>query len=668
VADRPESPQILPFGSWPTPVRSDVVIASAVGLSEVRVDGEDVIWSESRPGEGGRVQLVRRSGDGSTVELLPAGQSARTAVHEYGGAAWWVRDGVVWFSAWEDQRLYRLEPDSGSAVALTPEPATARGDRYADGEVSPDGRWIVCIREHHPPDGRGAADVRNEIVRLHASAPSEPEVLVSGPDFTTSPRWSPDGERLCWLEWDHPNMPWDGTRLVVRELATGDQRVIAGGEAESVQQPYWQSDGSLTFLSDRSGWWNLYRWAPGGGGLTALVEIEAEIGLPEWVLGGSRYASLPDGRIVFARLRDGIDGLAIRLADGTVHDLELPVSDVEMVRAAGERAVVVVAGSHTAELSVQRIELDGRAGVREVEVVRPARELAGLGVERGYIAQPEPLDFPSEEGRTAHALLYAPSNPACTGPEGELPPLLVLVHGGPTGAAHPVLQLGVQYWTTRGFAVLDVNYGGSFGYGRAYRKLLRGRWGEVDVADCIAGARWVAEHGRCDPDRMCIRGGSAGGFTTLAALAREDTPFAAGASRYGVADLEALLNDTHKFESHDLENLVGPYPQERARYLERSPIHHVDAFSRPLIVLQGLEDAIVPPSQSEMIVDALRAKGVPVAYIAFEGEQHGFRRAENIRRSLDAELSFYAQVLGFELPAGEEIEPVEVENLPTSRL
>jgi dipeptidyl aminopeptidase/acylaminoacyl peptidase len=611
------------------------------------------------------VQLVRCSPDGTLTELLPRGQSARTAVHEYGGGAWWVRDGIVWFSAWEDQRLYRLDPASRSVVALTPQPAAPRGDRYGDGDVSPDGRWIACVREHHPPGGRGARDVRNEIVRLDASQPGEPEIVVSGPDFTTSPRWSPTGGRLCWIEWDHPNMPWDGTRLMVRELPSGEQRLIAGGQDESVSEPTWHADGSLTFLSDRSGWWNLYRWGPGDAEVAPLVEIDAEIGVPPWTLGNARYACLSDGRVVFACVRDGIDRLSVRLPDGVVHDLDLSVSDVEMVRGLGEASVVAVAGSATAELSVQRIEVDDGAGVRAVDVLRPARELTELGVSHAHVSVPEPVDFPSDGGRTAHALFYRPVNPDYAGPEDELPPLLVLVHGGPTGAAHPVLQLGIQYWTTRGFAVVDVNYGGSFGYGREYRRLLRGRWGEVDVADCLAAARWLAERGRCDPARMCIRGGSAGGFTTLAALAREDTPFAAGANRFGVADLEALLMDTHKFESHDLENLVGPYPQERERYRERSPIHHVDAFSKPLIVLQGLEDAIVPPSQSEMIVEALRAKGVPVAYLGFEGEQHGFRRAENIRRALDAELSFYAQVFGFELPPGEAIAPAAVENLPS---
>lgn len=663
------TPQTLPFGSWPTPITSELMVASAVGLSEVRIDGDEVTWSEVRPGEAGRVQLVRRSPDGTTTELLPAGRSARTGVHEYGGGAWWAREGIVWFTAWDDQRLYRLDPVSGETLALTPVPAVARGDRYADGDLTPDGRWIACVREHHPPGGRGAVDVRNEIVRVDAAAPGTPEVLVSGPDFTTSPRWSANGRWLCWIEWDHPNMPWDGTRLVVRDLtgAVGEDRTIAGGQDESVSEPQWQADGSLTFISDRTGWWNLYRWTPDDGSVAPLTELAAEIGVPEWSLGDARYAVLPDGRIVFARSLRGIDGLAVRLPDGRIEDVELPFTEVETLRGMSDSSIVVVAGTPTSEVSVTRIELGPEAQVQRIEHLRPPRELSALGVAEDYISTPESLEFPSEDGETSYALFYAPHNPECAGPRNELPPLLVLSHGGPTGTARAVLQLGIQYWTSRGFAVVDVNYRGSYGYGRTYRDALHGRWGVADVADCLAAARWLGDQGRCDPERLCIRGGSAGGYTTLVALAREDTPFAAGADRYGVADLEALAKDTHKFESRYLDSLVGPYPQERELYRERSPINHVDEFSRPLIVLQGLEDEVVPPSQSEMIVAALRAKGVPVAYIGFEGEQHGFRRSENIRRALDAELSFYGQVLGFTLPPDEGIEPVSVENLPGRR-
>ncbi|HEY1592619.1 MAG TPA: S9 family peptidase [Solirubrobacteraceae bacterium] len=653
---------ILPYGSWSTPVTSKLVVAEAVGLSELRIDGGDVIWSEIRPAEGGRTAIVRLGSDGSREELLEPGQNARTAVHEYGGAAWWAWDGVVWFCAWRNQRLYRRDPGSGVAEPLTPEPEVARGDRYADGDVSIDGTAIVCVRERHPVGGRGAVDVVNEIVQLDATEPSAPKVVVSGPDFVSSPRWSPDARRLCWIEWDHPNMPWDGTRLRVRDLDSGEETLVAGGPEESVSEPRWREDGTLAFISDRTGWWSLYTWSPDAG-VAPLIEIEAEIGVPQWVFGSSRYCFLADGRVVFAYTRDGLDHLAVRLPHGEVTDLEVPFSLVRAVRAAGPSDVVVIASTPTEEASVVRLGLGDGSAIAATDVVRPARSLEQLGVPPELISTPEPIDFPSASGRTSHALLYRPTNPGFAGPDGELPPLYVAVHGGPTSAVRPALDIETQYWTSRGFMVVEVNYGGSTGYGREYRDLLRDAWGIVDVEDCIAAARWLAEQGLVDPDRICIAGGSAGGFTTLAALAQGKTPFAAGGDYFGVADLEALATDTHKFESRYLDRLIGPYPERRDLYRERSPIEHVEQFSRPLIVLQGLEDQIVLPNQATMIVDALERKRVPVAYLAFEGEQHGFRQEANVRRALDSELSFYSQVLGFELPAQEGIEPVAIRGL-----
>ncbi|MEV5651007.1 S9 family peptidase [Nocardia sp. NPDC052254] len=654
---------VLPFGSWPTSITSESVVGDAVRLGEVRVDGPDVYWSEGRPAEGGRTQIVRRSPDGTRTDLLPEGMNARTAVHEYGGAAWWVREGVLYFVDWADQRLYRLERD-GVPVALTPEPATPRGDRYADGAFDPGGATVVAIRERHPAAGRGAIDVRNEIVRLAADRPSEPEVLFSGTDFVAAPRLSPDGGLLAVVAWDHPSMPWDDTVLRVRDLRTGTDTVVAGGPGESVQEPRWRPDGSLLFLSDRGGWWNLYRWTPGGG-IAIVIAVDAEIGVPAWQLGSARYALLGDGGIVFARWRDGYDGLALRRPDGSVADLDLPFSTITAVERADESSVVVVAGTPTAEPGVYRITFTDST---TVETLRAPRD---LGLEATDVSVPEPISFPSTDRtgapRTAHALFYPPAAGGYRGPDGELPPLLVMIHGGPTSHALPVLSLSTQYWTSRGIAVVDVNYGGSTGYGRAYRELLHGAWGVVDVADCIAAARWLADSGRVDPHRLAIRGGSAGGYTTLAALARTDTPFSAGADHYGIADLEVLAAETHKFESRYLDRLIGEYPSERDRYRERSPIHHVDRFRSPLIVLQGSEDAVVPPNQSQMIVDALRERRIPVATLLFEGEQHGFRRAENIRRALDSELSFYGQIFGFELPRAEGIEPVPIENLPNGR-
>jgi dipeptidyl aminopeptidase/acylaminoacyl peptidase len=502
---------ISAHGSWPTPVTSELVVAAAVRLDEVRPDGEGaVLWGEGRAAEGGRIALVRRDADGTVTDLLSDDANVRTAVHEYGGGAWWTdraEPGVVFFVDWADQRLRRRGTD-GEVVVLTPEPAVRRGDRYADGDVAPDGTRLVCVREHHPSADAAATEVVNEIVRLDAHAPSTPEVLVSGPDFVAAPRISPDGDHLAWVAWDHPSMPWDDTVLRVRDLDSGDEVIVAGGPGESVGEPAWQSDGTLTFLSDRTGWWNLYRWTAARG-VEELVVLDAEIGVPAWQLGGSRYAVLQDSRVVFARSSQGFDALVVREVDGTLTRLDTGFTTVRSVRADGPDAVVCVAGTPTTEPGVHRVTLDGGT-----TTLRPPRD---LGLDPATISVPEPMTFTSVdahgEPREAHALYYPPTG-AHDGPDGELPPLLVVIHGGPTGAAVPVLAVGLQYWTSRGFGVVDVDYGGSTGYGRAYREQLRGAWGIVDVADCLAAARALADAGRVDPDRMAIRGGSAGGFTT----------------------------------------------------------------------------------------------------------------------------------------------------------
>jgi dipeptidyl aminopeptidase/acylaminoacyl peptidase len=634
---------ILPFGSWPTPITSELVVRASVRLGGVSMDGADLWWAESRPEEGGRTVIVCNG-----VDVLAPPWNARTAVHEYGGGAWWVSSGILWFTDWADQCLYRVEP-GGEPVAITAVPEVPRGDRYADGDVHPDGQSLVCVRERHLAAG-GPADVVNEIVRMDTGG-GEVEVLVSGSDFVSDPRWSRDGTRLCWLEWDHPSMPWDQTRLVV------DGQHIAGGPGESISQPRWATDGQLWFLSDRAGWWNLYRWSGSGTAVEPVVLIDAEIGVPQWVFGQSRYDVLGDGRVVLAYQRDGFDHLAL-WDSATVTDVDVAVSVIYSIEASGTD-VVFVGASPTSEAQLHRLRIDASsATVTAADVVRPARE---LGLDPLWFSVPEPIDFPSGDGRIAHGLYYAPTSADHVGPNDERPPLIVMIHGGPTAAARPMLDMSTQYWTSRGFAVVDVNYGGSTGYGREYRELLNEQWGVVDVEDCQSAARWLAQHDRVDPNRLCITGGSAGGFTTLAALAFGDT-FAAGASHYGIADLEALATDTHKFESRYLDGLIGPYPARRDRYLERSPIHHLDGFDRPLIVLQGLDDEVVPPAQAEMIVNALIDKGVSVAYVPFAGEQHGFRQAPNMRRALDSELAFYAQVLHFELPAAEGIEPVHITN------
>ncbi|QGG94686.1 S9 family peptidase [Actinomarinicola tropica] len=655
----------LPYGTWPSPISSELVVRAAAGLSDVRVDPSTgaVWWSESRPDEGGRITVVRQDpATGVAQERVPATHSARTRVHEYGGAAWWVADDTLWFANWDDQRIWRRGPGDDAPVPVTPEPAQRHGERFADGVVSSDGGWIVCVRESHvAADGTALDEARNEIVAVPARADGggEPVVLVAGTDFVSSPRLDPTGTRLAWLVWDHPRMPWDGTELWTAALVLDgplphvvEPSFLAGGPDEALVQPEWTEDGHLLVVSDRSEWWNVHR-VDGTGDLEPLGPVDAEVATPPWVFGQSRYVVDPArGRIIAALTRAGTDALAV-VEQGRVREVPTSFTAWSALRLDGDGRVVGVAAAPDAEPAVVRVDL-ADAGSPGIEVLRPSRDL-GLAPE--WFSRPEPIEFPTSGGRTAHALLYRPTNPEVTASTEERPPLIVTIHGGPTSAARPQLSLATQFWTSRGFAVVDVNYGGSTGYGRSYRRQLDGAWGIVDVDDCEAAARFLAERGDVDGDRLLIRGGSAGGFTTLAALAFRDT-FAAGASSYGVADLAALAADTHKFESRYLDGLVGPYPESSDVYAERSPIHHLDGFDRPLIVFQGLEDEIVPPNQSEAIVAALEERGVPVAYVAFEGEQHGFRRAENIRRVLEAELWFYGHVLGFE-PA-DRIDPVEL--------
>ncbi|SDF10423.1 Dipeptidyl aminopeptidase/acylaminoacyl peptidase [Blastococcus aurantiacus] len=635
-------------GGWPTPITSELVVRAAARIGEVVVDGADVWWAESRPDEGGRSVVVRRSPDGTVADVLPAPWNARTRVHEYGGGSWTVSDGTLWFTEFSDQRLYRLDAGSDSPVAVTPEPAAPSGVRYADLHVTADG--VLAVRETHRASG-GAADVVNEIVRITAEGA---EVLVSGPDFVSDPRLAPDGVTLSWLQWDHPSMPWDAAQLVVR-AADGSEHVLAGGPGESVVQPTWGGDLALWWFADRTNFWSLYRKRPHEEA-ELVVDVGADIAGPQWVFGQSRFALLADRRVAFAYGRDGADRLAVLEADGSVRELEVPYASFRNLAAAGD-GVVCVAGGPDSEPVVLRVPLDGGDAV----VLRPARD---LGLDPAWFSRPEHVAFPTEDAGTgidvAHALVYPPTNPDVPAADGDLPPLLVVVHGGPTSAASPVLNLAVQYWTSRGFCVADVDYRGSTGYGRRYRDALQGRWGVVDLDDVVACARFLADSGRVDPARMAIRGGSAGGYTTLAALSLRPGVFTAGASHYGVADLGALAAETHKFESRYLDGLVAPWPEGADVYAERSPINHVDALDTPLAVFQGDEDAIVPPAQAEAIVAALREKGVPHAYLLFAGEQHGFRKAANIRAALDGELSFYAQVWGFHLPAGERIEPIDV--------
>jgi dipeptidyl aminopeptidase/acylaminoacyl peptidase len=635
------------YGTWKSPITSDVIVSGAVRLGQIVLDGQDIYWTEMRPDEGGRSVIVRRAADQASTDVIPSGFNVRTRVHEYGGAPYLVTDGAVFFSHFQDQRLYR------QTLEGQPVPVTPAGDwRYADGVWDRQRERIICVREDHT---QARSEPVNEIVALNAEAPSESSVLVSGNDFYSSPRLSPDGSQLAWLTWNHPNMPWDGTELWVaavgRDGVLRRSERVAGGPDESIFQPEWSPDGNLHFVSDRTGWWNLYRLV--GGQTEALLNMEAEFGLPQWVFGMSTYAFESAQNLICAYTKDGVWHLA-RLDTLTLElqPIETPYTSIQGVRAAPGRAVFI--GASPSEPS-SIVFLDLTTHSHQV-----LRRSSDVDVGLGYLSHPQSVAFPTENGLTAYALYYPPKNRDYVAPPDERPPLIVMSHGGPTSAASSALNLGIQFWTSRGIAVLDVNYGGSTGFGRAYRARLDGRWGIVDVDDCLNGARYLAKTGEVDGGRLIIRGSSAGGYTTLAALTFRDA-FKAGASYYGISDLEALAQETHKFESRYLDRMVGPYPEKRELYHQRSPIHHTDRLAVPIIFLQGLDDKVVPPNQATMMVEALRAKGVPVAYVPFEGEQHGFRRAENIKRALEAELYFYSRVFGFDL--ADNLEPVQVENL-----
>lgn len=644
------SPTTAPFGSWRSPLTADVIARSRVVLGGPRLSGDVLHWVERRPAEGGRSVIVRRAGSDQAVDVTSPGFNVRTRVHEYGGGEYLVHGDSVFFSNFTDQRLYRQDGPGEDPRPITPEPSTPAAVRYADGRVTPNGELLVCVRERHEAGG-----VWNEIVALPADGSREPWVLASGHDFFSFPRPSPDGRRLAWTSWDHPRMPWDGTELWMADLSSdgtlGDPRLVAGGPEESIFQPEWSPDGTLHFVSDRTGWWNLYRDREGR--IEALHPMDAEFGSPQWIFGFSQYAFPSDGRIACVYSSAGIDHLALLdPATGEFGDVDLPYTDYGYVQASGDRLAFVAASAGEAPAVVV---LDVDSGATEV-----VRRSLSLDVDAGTLSVPRPIEFPTEDGLTAHALYYPPANRDFTVPGGERPPLLVFAHGGPTGHTTSALDLEIQFFTSRGFAVADVNYGGSTGYGRPYRERLKGTWGIVDVADSVNAARYLADVGEVDGRRLAIRGGSAGGWVTLCALAFHDV-FAAGASYFGVGDAEGLARHTHKFESRYLDGLIGPYPEAVDIYRERSPVHFADRLSCPLILFQGLEDEVVPPAQAEEMVAALREKGIPYAYLAYEGEQHGFRRAENIERSLQAELYFYGRILGFE-PA-DRLEPVPIENL-----
>ncbi|MGZ5214434.1 MAG: S9 family peptidase, partial [Actinomycetota bacterium] len=628
---------VAPFGTWHSPISATMLVEGGVRLSQVWIEDGAVYWAEGRPSEGGRSVVVRAGPGVEPTDVTPEGFNARTTVHEYGGGAYVVHRGVVFSSNFADQRLYRQEPGR-APTPITPD--TGGHYRYADGRATSDGSLLICVRERHESDG-----VVNELVAIPTDGSDDATLVMGGRDFFSTPRISPDGAKLAWLTWDLPYLPWDGSELWVADLdpagAVSGQRLVAGRLAEeSIFQPGWSPDGVLHFVSDRSGWWNLYREV--GGDVRAICPMDAEFGWPQWVFGASSFAFLDDGRIACIWSRDGTQHVAVLdPSSGELMDLDLPYDAIDYPWIAAEGQTITLIGA-SASIPPQVVLLDFLS--RSVDVLKEGEKIT---VAPEYLSAPRAIEFPTEDGLTAHAFFYPPATKDFAGPPGELPPLIVMSHGGPTSSVCAELDLGVRYWTSRGFALVDVNYGGSTGYGRAYRQRLNGNWGVVDTADCINAARYLVDRREVDGDRLLIRGGSAGGYTTLCALTFHDD-FAAGASYYGISDLEpfAMPGGTHKFESRYEHTLVGPYPEAVELYRARSPIHSVDMISCPMILFQGAEDEVVPPAQSEIMVDALKAKGLPYAYLLFEGEQHGFRKAENIVRSHEAELSFYAQILG----------------------
>ncbi|HEY7189491.1 MAG TPA: prolyl oligopeptidase family serine peptidase [Vicinamibacterales bacterium] len=686
---------IKPYGTWPSPLSAQIVATQGLRLGSVALDGDDIYWVEGRASEAGRNVLVRRTADGRISDVTPPGFNVRTRVHEYGGGAYVVANGEIFFSNFSDQRIYRsvVSTDAGSdrlrqgyggppelhaKAEDPPYTVTPQGKCfYADATFDARRRRLICVREDHsqpdreaittlvsiPVGRRGGSSKRRRGGSLNPPQHAG-DVIASGYDFYSTPRLSPDGSTLAWLSWRHPQMPWDGTELWtarVTEAGTlADATRVAGGETESIYQPGWSPDGTLYFASDRDGWWTLYRAEGSDRSRVArvikAVPGDAEFGRPQWIFGSATWAFVDPSRLLVSYTRVGRWFLAtVDVASGVMLDLAPGLEPHDWLVATSTHAVLV-AGWAARPAAVVRVDL-------EQQTVETLRASSTLSLDEGNVSVPESIEFANARGERTHAFYYPPRNATVAAPDGDRPPLIAISHGGPTTAANATLDLKVQYWTTRGFAVVDVNYGGSTGFGRPYRQRLNRQWGIVDVEDVVNAARFLVSKKLADPRCLMVRGGSAGGYTTLAALTFHPEAFTAGASYYGISDIEVLAHDTHKFESRYLDTLVGPYPEAREIYRARSPIHFVDRLSCPLILFQGLEDKVVPPNQSEMMANAVRDKGLPVAYLAFEGEQHGFRKAETIVRSLEAELYFYGAVFGFS-PA-DTIEPVTIDNLAT---
>ena len=638
-------PQVAAFGSWKSPITSDLIVSKTIGIGSIVLDRQNIFWLEKRPQEQGRNLIVGHFPERGTEDITPSPFSVRSKIHEYGGGAFTIEQNTIYFSNYADGRIYQ------QVIGTKPYPVTAKAKRrYGDIVVDRNRNRLICVCEDHT---RTDVEPQNSIIAI-AIDTGKIQTLVEGDDFYSSPRLSPDGRYLAWICWNHPDMPWDSSYLWLAELdeAVLKRQPVAGGKTESICEPKWSSDGTLYFSSDRTDWWNIYRRNLDST-VENVCEMAAEFAYPHWVFGLSTYALIESDRAVCAYSQGGCWHLGtIDLNTKQLSKIETRYTNISDLQTDGSK-VFFIGGSPTETTALIQLDLD--TGQERV-----LKRAGSLTIDPGYLSLPEAIVFPTTDGNTAHAWYYPPQNQDFIAPAGELPPLIVKSHGGPTAAASVDLNLRIQYWTSRGFGYLDVNYGGSIGYGRQYRQRIDGKWGIVDVDDCVNAAGYLVKHGRVDGNRLVITGSSAGGYTTLAALTFRDT-FKAGASYYGISDLEILAKDTHKFESRYLDRLIGKYPEEKAIYQERSPIYHLDRLSCPVIFFQGLEDKVVPPNQAQMMFEAIKAKGLPVAYIAFERESHGFRISENIKQALDSEFYFYSRVFEFE-PA-DRIEPIEIVNL-----
>ena len=654
---------VAPYGTWTSPISAQTVAAQGLRLGYPALDGDDVYWLEGRPHEGGRNALVKRGAHGDITDVTPRDHNVRSRVHEYGGGAYVVSNGIAYYSNFIDQRIYRLAASGANLKGLPHSgPITPEGKWfYADAAIDERRQRLICVREDH---SKGDHEPLTTLVSIRLDdEPNAGDVIAFGYDFYSTPRLSPDGSRLAWLSWRHPQMPWDGTELWVArvtEAGTLDSpELIAGGPHESIFQPGWSPDGVLYFASDRTGWWSLYKCEVGSEKCEVAPVLwqsvdEAEFGRPQWMFGWATWAFADARHMVVSYAQRGRWRLAtVDTEAGTLKNVPTDLEPLEWLTATPTHAIYMAASPDTPSTVVKT---NLQTGGTEI-----FRSSSTLELDRRHISIPEAIEFPTEGGLTAHAFYYPPRNAQFTALPSDRPPLIAISHGGPTTQTKAALDLQVQYWTSRGFAVVDVNYGGSSGYGREYRERLNWQWGIVDVDDNINAARYLVEQGKADPDRLIIRGGSAGGYTTFAALVFHPEMFGAGAGYYGVSDVEALAKDTHKFESRYLDTLIGPYPEMKDLYRERSPIHFIDRLSCALILFQGLEDKVVPPDQSERMADAVREKGLPVAYIAFEGEQHGFRKADTIIRCLEAELYFYGAV--FKFPPAGPLTSITIDNL-----